>query len=78
LEQRLEQSLGYFNNLVRRSIHILNGTAYPADAISVLSQARLVLKDTVSIIDEMRRSEDKLLQLTKNEKRLLKDKKNTA
>ena len=78
LEQRLEQSLGSFNNLVRQSIQVLNSTAYPADAIPVLSQARLVLKDTVSIIDEMRRSEDKLLQLTKNEKRLLKDEKNTA
>jgi hypothetical protein len=72
LEQRLEQSLGDFNNLVRQSIQILNGTAYPADAIPVLSQARLILKDTISII------EDKLLQLTKNEKRLLKDEKNTT
>ena len=78
LEQRLEQSLGSFNNLVRQSIQVLNSTAYPADAISFLSQARLVLKDTVSIIDEMRRTEDKLLQLTKNEKRILKDEKNKA
>jgi hypothetical protein len=78
LEQRLEQSLGSFNNLVRQSIQVLNSTAFPADAIPVLSQARLVLKDTISVIDEMRQSEDKLLQLTKNEKRLLKDEKNTA
>ena len=78
LEQRLEQSLGSFNNLVRQSIQVLNSTAYPADAIPALSQARLVLKDTVSIIDEMRRTEDKLLQLTKNQKILLKDEKKTA
>lgn len=78
LEQRLEQSLNSFNTLVRQAIQILNSTALPADAIPVLSQARLVLKDTVNIIDEMRRSEDKLLQLTKNEKRILKDEKNTA
>ena len=66
LEQKLEQSLGSFNNLLRQSIQVLNSTAYPADAIPVLSQARLVLKDTVSITDEMRRSEDEMLQLTKN------------
>ena len=78
LGQRFEQSLGSFNNLVRQSVQVLNSTAFPADAIPVLSQARLVLKDTVSVIDEMKRSEDKLLQLTKNEKRLLKDEKNTA
>lgn len=78
LEQRLEQCLSSFNNLVRQSIQVLNSTAYPGGAIPVLSKARLVLKDTISIIDEMRRFEDKLLQLTKNEKRILKDEKNTA
>lgn len=78
LEQRLEQSLVSFNNLVRQSIQVLNSTAYHADAIPVLSKARLVLKDTVSIIDEMRRTEDKLSELTKNQKRLLKGEKDTA
>jgi hypothetical protein len=78
LEQRLEQSLGSFNSLVRQSIQVLNSMAYPSDAIPALSKARLVLKDTISIIDEMRRSEDKMLQLTKNQKRLLKDEKSTA
>jgi len=78
LEQRLEQCLSSFNNLVRQSIQVFNSTAYPGGAIPVLSKARLVLKDTIGIIDEMRRFEDKLLQLTKNEKRILKDEKNTA
>jgi predicted subunit of tRNA(5-methylaminomethyl-2-thiouridylate) methyltransferase len=70
--------MGYFNNLLRQAIQVLNSTAYPADAIQYLSKASMGLKDTVSIIDEMRQFEDKLLQLTKNEKRLLKDEKNNA
>jgi hypothetical protein len=78
LEQKLEQGMSYFNNLLRQAVQVLNSTAYPADAIQHLSQARMGLKDTFSIIDEMRRFEDKLIQLTKNEKRLLKDEKNKA
>jgi len=78
LEQKLEQGMGYFNNFLRQAVQVLNSTAYPADAIQHLSQARTGLKDAVSIIDEMRRFEDKLLQLTKNEKRLLKNEKNNA
>jgi len=78
LEHKLEQGMGYFNNLLRQAVKVLNSTAYPADAIQPLSKARTGLKDTVSIIDEMRQFEDKLLQLTKNEKRLLKDEKNNA
>jgi uncharacterized protein YacL (UPF0231 family) len=78
LEQKLEQGMNYFNNLLRQAVQVLNSTAYPADAIQHLSQARMGLKDTFSIIDEMRRFEDKLIQLTKNEKRSLKDEKNKA
>jgi uncharacterized protein YacL (UPF0231 family) len=78
LEQKLEQGMNYFNNLLRQAVQVLNSTAYPADAVQHLSQARMGLKDTFSIIDEMRRFEDKLIQLTKNEKRLLKDEKNKA
>jgi hypothetical protein len=78
LEQKLEQGMNYFNNLLHQAVQVLNSTAYPADAIQHLSQARMGLKDTFSIIDEMRRFEDKLIQLTKNEKRLLKDEKNKA
>jgi len=78
LERRFEQTLLSFNALVRQSIQILNGTTYPADAIAVLSKARLALKDAAGIIDEMKRYENKLLQLTKDEKILLKDEKKTA
>jgi len=78
LEQKLEQGMNYFNNLLRQAVQLLNSTAYPADAAQHLSQARMGLKDTINIIDEMRRLEDKLLQLTKNEKILLKAEKKTA
>jgi hypothetical protein len=78
LEQKLEQGMNYFNNLLRQAVQVLNSTSYPADAVQHLSQARMGLKDTFSIIDEMKRFEDKLLQLTKNEKRLLKNEKDKA
>lgn len=78
LEQRLEQTLGSFNSMIRQSIQVLNSAAYPADAIPDLSKARLVLKDVANIIAEMKRSEDKLLELTKAEKNLLKDERNAA
>lgn len=78
LEQRLEQSLASFNDLVRQSIQALSSTAYPADAIPGLSRARLVLKDIADIMGEMKRFEDKLLDLTKSEKKILRDEKTLA
>ena len=78
LEQKLEQGMDYFNNLLRQTIQVLNSTAYPAGAAQHLSQARMSLKDTVKIIEEMKRHEDKLLQLTKNEKNLLKAENKTS
>jgi hypothetical protein len=78
LEQKLEQGMDYFNNLLRQAVQVLNSTTYPADAAQHLSQARMSLKETVNIIEQMKRLEDKLLQLTKNEKNLLKAEKKTS
>lgn len=71
LEQRLEKELGSFNSLLHQAVQVLNGSAYPADAISYLSQARTILKDIMSTIEKMRTFEDRLLQLTKSENNLL-------
>jgi len=78
LEQNLEKGTGYFNDLIRQSIQILNGSAYPADAIQPLSQARMALKDIMEIINKMKSLEDNLFQLSKGEKNLLKKEKKEA
>ena len=77
LEQKLEQGLGDFNNLLRQAIHILNSSAYPDDALPHLAQARLILKDMMGIIEKIRPFEDSVVQLTKTEKSLLKKEKET-
>ena len=73
LEQKLEQGMGYFNNLVRQSIQTLNSSASPVDAVQYLSQARLALKDIMEIINKMKTFENNLFQLSKGEKNLLKN-----
>lgn len=72
LEQKLEQGMAAFNNLLHQTVQVLNGSSYPAESITYLSQARTILKGIMSTIEKMRTFEDRLLQLTKNEKYLLK------
>ena len=78
LEQKLEQGMGYFNNLVRQSIQTLNSSASPVDAVQNLSQARMALKDIMEIINKMKTFEDNLFQLSKGEKNLLKNERKDA
>ncbi len=78
MEQRLEQGLGNLNNLLRQAVQTMNGSAYPADAIPHLSQARITLKDVMAIIEKMRSFEDNLVRLTKGEKGLLKNEKKNS
>ena len=78
LEQKLEQGIGYFNNLLRQVIQILNSSAYPVDSIPPLSQAQTVLKDIVAIIGKMKVLENNLVQLSKGEKNLLRKERKDA
>lgn len=71
LEQKLEQGLGYFNNQLRQAVRVLNSSQYPAEAGPYLSQARMTLKELIEIIEKMRTYEDKLFQLSKEEKNFL-------
>ena len=45
----------------------MNGSAYPADAIQSLSQARMTLKDILDLIDNMKKQELILLEISRNE-----------
>lgn len=72
LEQKLEQGLGYFNNQLRQTVQVLNNSRYPSEAGPYLLQARMTLKELMEIIEEMRTYEDKLFQLSKEEKNFLK------
>ena len=78
LEQKLEQGMDYFNNLLRQAVQVLNSTAYPADAAQNLSQARMGLREIMAIIVKMKSLEGDLVKLTKGEKNLLNDDKKKA
>ena len=67
----LEKGMGYFNDLLRQAIQVLNSSVYPADSIQYLSQARMTLKDIMSVIEKMKICENNLLRLTKSEKNFL-------
>lgn len=78
LEQKLEQGMGAFNNIMRQTVQVLNSSAYPAEAVPPLSQARMILKDIMDVIEKMKKCEENLQRLTKNEKNNLKVEMKTA
>jgi hypothetical protein len=78
LEQKLEQGMGAFNNIMRQTVQVLNSSAYPAEAVPPLSQARMILKDIMDVIEKMKKCEENLERLTKNEKNNLKVEMKTA
>ena len=51
---------------------------YPYDANTPLSKARVVLKDILEMAKETKVLEEKLIRLTKSEKKLLKKERKTA
>lgn len=78
LEEKLEQGIEYFHNLMRKAIETLNGSAYPGDAIQSLSEARMTLKNIMDFIDKMKKQELILLEISRNERNALKREKNAA
>lgn len=77
-EKNLEKWLNYFNNFLHLAIKAMQESAYPYDAMPYLTKARVVLKDILSLLQKIKALEDKLLQLTKGEKKLLKKERKTA
>lgn len=78
LEEKLEQGIEYFHSLMRKAIETLNGSAYPADAIQSLSQARMTLKNIMDFIDKMKKQELILLEISLKERNALKREKKDA
>jgi len=54
------------------------GSPYPYDANAPLAKARTVLKDILEMAKETKALEEKLIRLTKSEKKLLKKERKTA
>ncbi|MDY6989619.1 MAG: hypothetical protein SWQ30_16350 [Thermodesulfobacteriota bacterium] len=73
LEQRLKQNVGSFNKSVGVAMDHVRAGVYPYDAKPHLAQARLILRDIYKVLKEMKAFEKRLLQLTKAEKKLLKE-----
>jgi hypothetical protein len=77
-ETRLGQYLNSFNGFLMEAVDHIRGSPYPYDANAPLSRARIVLKDILEMAKETKALEDKLIRLTKAEKKLLKKEQKTA
>ena len=71
-EERLNQYMNSFNEFIRLSVEHLRASPYPFDAEPHLGKARVILKDISEMLKETKILEEKLLNLTKAEKSLLK------
>ena len=77
-ETRLGQYLNSFNGFLMQAVDHIRGSPYPYDANAPLAKARVVLKDILEMTKETKSLEDKLIKLTKSEKKLLKKERKTA
>ena len=67
-----------FNNLLRAAVEHISHSPYPYDAKPYLDKARIVLKDIFAPLKEMKSLEERLVQLTKEERALLKKERQAA
>ena len=77
-ETRLGQYLKPFNGFLMQAVDHIRGSPYPYDANAPLVRARVVLKDILEMAKETKALEEKLIRLTKSEKKLLKKERKTA
>ena len=77
-ETRLGQYLNSFNGFLMEAVDHIRGSPYPYDANAPLVRARVVLKDILEMAKETKALEEKLVRLTKSEKKLLKKERETA
>ena len=64
-----------FNKYVSRAVEHIRGSSYPYDAKLYLEKARIILKEIIQMLKDIKVIEDKLIELTKAEKGLLKKEK---
>ena len=77
-ETRLGQYLNSFNGFLMQAVDHIRGSPYPYDANAPLVRARVVLKDILEMAKGTKALEEKLIRLTKSEKKLLKKERKTA
>jgi hypothetical protein len=77
-ETRLGQYLNSFNGFLMQAVDHIRGSPYPYDSNAPLVRARVVLKDILEMVKETKALEEKLIRLTKEEKKLLKKERKTA
>jgi hypothetical protein len=77
-ETRLGQYLNSFNGFLMQAVDHIRGSPYPYDSNASLAKARTVLKDILEMAKETKALEEKLIRLTKSEKKLLKKERKTA
>ena len=77
-EKNLAQYLTSFNQYLTSAVDHLKNSPYPYDAKPYLEKARVVLKDIMEMLKETKSLEEKLIRLTKVEKKFLKKERETA
>jgi hypothetical protein len=77
-QTRQRQHLEAFNKLLLQAVEQISHSPYPYDAKPYLEKARLVLRDVIALLKEMRTLEKRLLQLTKAEHALLRKERQAA
>ena len=77
-EKRLNQYINSFNESIRITIEHLKTSPYPFDAEPSITKARVVLKEMSEMLKEIKILEEKLVRLTKEEKKLLEKEKEMA
>jgi hypothetical protein len=77
-ERKLTQALNSFNQFVKATIEHIRSSPYPYDAIHPLAEAKKVLSSIVAMIKETGQLEERLEDLVKTEKKLLKRERLTA
>jgi len=70
-ESKLGRYLNSFNEFVMAAANCILNSPYPYDAKGHLANARVVLKDILEMLKETKALEEKIIDLTKTERRLL-------
>jgi len=78
IEDRFLEKVKSFNNAVGSCVEILRSSHYPLDAEPHISKAGDVLKQIFEMLGKAKKLEQKLLELTKSEKKLLKKEKKAS
>jgi len=77
-EKKLGQYLASFNQYLSSAADHIRASPYPYDAKPSLEKARVMVRDIMELLKETKSLEEKLVRLTKLEKRTLKKERETA